>query len=99
MTWQRIVGWQLLLFGGVWCVAVAWFRDPAANVLGAVPNVAQALASEPHVLRAVQWAPYAPALVAVVLGLGFVWNARRGRTTLAQQFAHELPVPSRRRAQ
>jgi len=89
MNWQRLVGWQLLLFAGMWTAVVLWSGDATAAALAAVPGVADTVSSEPFLGRVLHAWAFAPGLLAAALGLVFVLASRKAHRTLAEQLAAE----------
>jgi hypothetical protein len=87
MGWQRLVGWQLVVFGGLWLAAVARWGDASAAALTAVPGVVETVLRDVALAPAWHAAPFVPGALAVALGVYCIWAARHPRRSLAAEVA------------
>jgi hypothetical protein len=87
MGWQSLIGWELVVFGGSWLAAVRWLGERAAPTMAALPGALQALIGEPELAAVWHATPYAPGVLAIVMGAYWLWRARHHGRTLAQQVA------------
>jgi hypothetical protein len=79
VAWERLVGWQLLVFGAAWVAAITWWGDDSAAVLAQVPRVADLVLGDSSLARAWHAAPFVPGALAIALGVYCMWDARRVR--------------------